>query len=81
MKKRKLQNSLRLNKERISTLNSTGIKGGYLTYFCQTNNCETDNCNTNACGTTNCGTGNCPTAGHPLSDPLHCRTCMVTCYQ
>lgn len=80
MKKRHLKHSLKLNKERISKLTSGTVKGGYYTSECPSwQNCETDGCGTNNCDTGACQSENCNTNLHPVSDPLHCRTCNVEC--
>ncbi|MFK7746983.1 MAG: hypothetical protein AB8B65_01200 [Kordia sp.] len=77
MKKQKFQNKLSLGKTNVSNLGE--IKGGYITFKCRTNFCGTNNCGTDNCGTNACGTNNCATNNHPLSDPLHCRTCHGGC--
>ncbi|XLS29910.1 hypothetical protein ACJD0Z_03590 [Flavobacteriaceae bacterium M23B6Z8] len=80
MIKKKLKKSLKLNKENVSSLTSNAIIGGYFTALCPSwRNCETDNCGTNYCGTGGCESNYCNTAMHPLSDPLHCRTCNREC--
>ncbi|WP_148044351.1 hypothetical protein [Sinomicrobium pectinilyticum] len=83
MKKKKLTGKLILKKEKISNLD--GIKGGWETAIgCNTDEydtCATNDCGTGGCGTGNCGTGgcvteyNCTTDVHPVTDPIHCRTC------
>lgn len=77
MKKKKLGSKLLLGKTSVSNLGK--VKGGYITFYCPTRNCGTNNCGTYNCGTAACGTNNCLTNNHPLSDPLHCRTCHGGC--
>ena len=77
MKKQKFAGRLSLGKTNVSNLGA--IKGGYITFYCVTFNCQTDNCDTQNCGTNACGSNNCATNNHPLSDPLHCRTCNGAC--
>lgn len=79
MKKKKFDSKLSLGKTNVSNLDA--ITGGYKTaaILCATANCGSRNCDTNYCGTAACGTNNCLTNNHPLSDPLHCRTCNDAC--
>jgi hypothetical protein len=77
MKKKKLKSKLLLGKTNVSNLET--ITGGYITFYCPTRNCGTNGCWTDNCGTAACGTNNCLTNNHPLSDPLHCRTCNGGC--
>ena len=82
MKKKKLISKLTLGKTNVSNLSN--VKGGYYPPL------ETDDSDCNGTGSggsggthsNNCSgitCGNCRTAAHPLSDPLHCRTCHTGC--
>ena len=82
MKKKKLSTKLSLGKNRVSNLET--IKGGYVTapVLCGTGNCPTENnCGggtySNNCSGQTCGY--CITNNHPVSDPIHCRTCHDAC--
>ncbi len=81
MKKKKLNTKLSLGKNQVSNLGS--ITGGYVTApaICGTGNCGTGNCGggtyTNNCSGQTCGY--CITNNHPVSDPIHCRTCHDAC--
>lgn len=82
MKKKKLTTKLSLGKNSVSNLDS--VKGGYVTapVLCGTADCGTGNCGTGNCGTYNCSgqtCGYCITNNHPVSDPIHCRTCNDAC--
>ena len=83
MKKKKLITKLSLGKRSISNLSS--IRGGdFPTHETEDVDCHngggsggsgvtyTNNCSGQTCG-------NCITDAHPLSDPLHCRTCHTGC--
>ncbi len=84
MKKKKLITKLSLGKTNVSNLENvhggkmppyectedfSGCNDNNYTRYCgnQTNNCTGQTC------------GNCITNAHPLSDPLHCRTCHTGC--
>ena len=82
MKKKKFENKLAFKKSNISNLSN--VRGGnvppYETYDAE---CEgggsggsggtyTNNCSGQTCG-------NCITNAHPVSDPIHCRTCHTGC--
>ncbi|WP_298513648.1 hypothetical protein [uncultured Kordia sp.] len=82
MKKKKLNSKLTLGKMDVSNLSN--IRGGYYPPF----ETEDNGCNggsgggsggtySNNCSGQTCG--NCITDAHPLSDPLHCRTCHTGC--
>ncbi|MGH1384957.1 hypothetical protein [Kordia sp.] len=84
MKKKKLSTKLSLGKTNVSNLEN--INGGKMPPY----ECTLDysGCNegggsgsggthTNNCSGQTCG--NCITDAHPLSDPLHCRTCNTGC--
>ena len=79
MKKKNLKVKLSLKKSNVSKLD--GIKGGYVTapVLCGTANCGTGNCGSWNCPSANCPSDNCYTNQHPVSDPLHCRTCNDWC--
>lgn len=82
MKKKKLITKLSLGKNNVSNL--ANINGGKFppfddTLYANCNNQHTQHCGnqTNNCSGQTCG--NCITNNHPLSDPLHCRTCHDGC--
>ncbi len=85
MKKKKLIAKLSLGKRSVSNLSN--IRGGDFPTF-QTEDADCDNSRggggggsgitySNNCSGQTCG--NCITNAHPLSDPLHCRTCHTSC--
>jgi hypothetical protein len=83
MKKKKLISKLNLGKTNVSNLSK--IQGGYYPPFeTEDVDCDTGGGSggsggtyTNNCSGQTCG--NCITNAHPLSDPLHCRTCHTGC--
>ncbi|MEM6718420.1 MAG: class I lanthipeptide [Bacteroidota bacterium] len=82
MKKKKFTSKLSLGKTNVSNLSE--VRGGYYPPFeSEYNNCNgtgsggSGGTHSNNCSGQTCG--NCNTAAHPLSDPLHCRTCHTGC--
>ncbi|EDP98121.1 hypothetical protein U8527_19130 [Kordia algicida OT-1] len=81
MKKKKLITKLVLGKHRVSDLSK--VNGGYIPPYDDTTDdggggsggsggTYSNNCSGQTCG-------NCITAFHPLTDPIHCRTCHTGC--